>query len=339
MRFARGARADAPLRTGWDVQLNTLQGRIDCGIMLDQINGGLRLVGGYDGGLFRSHGWLDVDSLLYKGFQFTKVRGPCWFSDDRMIFGAGVQPQRPGEPPQRITALVYDGALAADCQIALGDTTRFILDAQVVDGDLNRFATEAIYGSTELAGKVTANLRLRGSNRGIHTLQGAGNAVVKNGDVDQLPLVLSLLKFLSENPSERSRFDNSDVKFRIDGSHILLDEINFYGDAISLQGKGEMDLDRHIRMVFHAAVGRDRLKLPVVGPVLGMASKQLMLIYVHGTIDNPQTTREALPGLRRAVQEIEAGLIEPPPEKSMLRKTQDWFDAVRPKNPLRSASN
>ncbi|MDH3718901.1 MAG: hypothetical protein OES79_12340, partial [Planctomycetota bacterium] len=140
MQFARGARADAPLRTGWDVQLNTLQGRIDCGIMLDQINGGLRLVGGHDGGLFRSHGWLDIDSLLYKGFQFTKVRGPCWVSDDRIIFGAGVQPQRPGEPPQRITALVYDGALAADCQIALGDTTRFILDAQVVDGDLNRFA-------------------------------------------------------------------------------------------------------------------------------------------------------------------------------------------------------
>ncbi|NIL97861.1 MAG: hypothetical protein GTO62_12240 [Planctomycetales bacterium] len=337
IRFSQAAAAHAPLQTSWDMQLNTLQGRIDCGIVLDQVSGGLRLVGGYDGQQFRSHGWLDVDSLLYKGFQFTKVQGPCWFGEDQIIFGAGVQPQRPGEPPQRITAWAYDGALAADCQIALGDTTRFLLDAQAVDGDLNRFATEALHGSTELAGKVTANLRLRGSNRGIHTLQGSGNAVVKNGDVDQLPLVLSLLKFLSETPSQRKRFDNSDVKFRIDGSHILLDEINFYGDAISLRGKGEMDLDRHIRMVFHATVGRDRGKLPVVGPVLGMASKQLMLIYVHGTIDNPQTTREALPGLRRAVQEIETGLTEPNQDKSMLRKTQDWFDAVRPKSPLRSA--
>ncbi|NIP84869.1 MAG: hypothetical protein GTO03_04660, partial [Planctomycetales bacterium] len=337
MRFSRSGQPQAPLRSSWDLQLNTHQGRIERGIALDQIHGGLRLTGGYDGQRFGSQGWLDVDSLMYKGFQFTNIRGPCWFSDDSMIFGGAAGPARPGQPPQRITARAYDGAVVADCQIALGDTTRFALDAQVVDADLRRFATEALHDPPPLTGKVTANLRLRGSDRGIHTLKGQGNAVVRNGDVNQLPLVLSLLKFLSENPSARNRFDNSDVKFRIDGRHVLLDEVNFYGDAISLRGKGEMDFDRHIRMVFHATVGRDQMKLPVVGPVLGMASKQLMLVYVHGTIDDPQTTREALPGLRRAVQEIEAGLTEPPQEKSMLKKTQDWFDAVRPQSPMRSA--
>jgi hypothetical protein len=71
----------------------------------------------------------------------------------------------------------------------------------------------------------------------------------------------------------------------------------------------------------------------VLSPILGEVGKQLMLVYVHGTIDNPQTTREALPGVRRAVQEIEEELIEPPGRKSALRGTLDWFESVLPTKP------
>ncbi|MGB6045140.1 MAG: AsmA-like C-terminal region-containing protein [Pirellulales bacterium] len=333
LRVAGNRQAGTPIRSTWDVQVNTLQGRADCGILLEQINGGARLVGEFDGRQFRTRGRLDFDSLLYRGLQFTKVRGPFYASNDRLLFGAGAQPTQPGRPPERITASIYDGSLAGDCELALGDPTRFALNAQIVDGDLERFATEAIYGPTALAGKVTADIKLRGTSHGVHTLLGSGKAKVRNGDVDQLPIVLSMVKFLSSSPSERSRFDTSEIEFRVNGSQILLDKINFYGDAISLLGKGEMYLDRRIGLVFRAAVGRDRLKLPVLSPILGEVGKQLMLVYVHGTIDNPQTTREALPGVRRAVQEIEEELIEPPGRKSALRGPLDWFESVLPTKP------
>jgi hypothetical protein len=330
MRFSRDAGQGVAVRTDWDMQLDTFQGRIDCGVMLDQISGGARFVGGFDGRQFQSRGWLDVDSLLYKGFQFTEVRGPIWLREDRILLGAPADPQPAGQPPRRITARLYDGTLVGDCQIMPGDTTRFVMDAQLVDADLQRFATEAMKGSANVRGKVAGNLHLQGTNRGIHTLRGNGNVSVRNGDVYQLPLVVSLLKFLSVKSDDGNRFDNSDARFRIEGNHVLLDQINFYGDAVSLLGKGEMDFDRNIRMVFHAIVGRGRLEVPILKPVLGMASKQLMLIYVHGTLDNPQTTREALPGVRRAVQGLEAELTQPPEEKSMFRKTRDWFDTVLP---------
>ena len=93
-------------------------------------------------------------------------------------------------------------------------------------------------------------------------------------------------------------------------------------------GKGEMDFDKNLRMVFHAIIGNDQMQVPIVRPILGMASQQLMLLYVYGTLDNPQTTREALPGVRRAVQEMQP---EAEKEKNILRKTNDWIQEWIPK--------
>ena len=53
-----------------------------------------------------------------------------------------------------------------------------------------------------------------------------------------------------------------------------------------------------------------------------------MLLYVYGTLDNPQTTREALPGVRRAVQEIQT---EAEKEKNIIGKTNDWLQEWIPK--------
>ena len=135
-------------------------------------------------------------------------------------------------------------------------------------------------------------------------------------------MVLSLLKILSIREPDSTAFNKCDVDFKISGTHILFDQFNFHGDAISLLGKGEMDFDHNLRMVFHAIIGNDQLQLPIVRPLLGLASQQLLLLYVYGTLEDPKTTREALPGVRRAVEEIQQ---EAEKERTMIGKTTDWF--------------
>jgi hypothetical protein len=182
-------------------------------------------------------------------------------------------------------------------------------------------------GSRNLRGDVTANLQLQGTSRGAHTLNGAGTIRVRDGNFYELPLVLSLLKILSVKLPDSKAFDSCEVDYRIDGTHVLFDQFNFKGDAVSMLGKGEMDFDRNIRMVFHAIIGNDQLKLPIVRPVLGLASQQLLLLYVYGTLDDPKTSREALPGVRRAVQEIQG---EPTANPGILRQTTDWLQDIIP---------
>ena len=230
--------------------------------------------------------------------------------------------------PRRISADFYGGRLVADCRVALSDTSRFALDAQMSETDLAQFATEMIPGGRNLSGKMTGNLQLAGTSRGTHTLRGKGDIRLREGNVYELPIVLSLLKLLSIREPDSTAFNTCDVDFKIDGDHILFDQFNFHGDAISMLGKGEMDFDKSLRMVFHAVIGNDQLQLPIVRPLLGMASQQLMLLYVYGTLDNPQTTREALPGVRRAVQEMQT---EAEKEKNIIGKTNDWIQEWIPK--------
>jgi hypothetical protein len=183
-----------------------------------------------------------------------------------------------------------------------------------------------------LKGRIVADLRLQGNTRGAHTFRGGGTVRVSDGDVGQLPLVLSLFKILTVKPPNSKAFSRSDIKYRIDGNHILFDKINFYGDAISLLGKGEMDLDKNIRMIFHPIMGNGQQNIPLVRPVLGLAGKQLVWIYVYGTFDDPKTARQALPGVRRAVEGLQAELEQPAgAATSPLRQATNWFEQLLPK--------
>jgi hypothetical protein len=84
---------------------------------------------------------------------------------------------------------------------------------------------------------------------------------------------------------------------------------DFYrGDAVSLRGKGEMDFQSAIKLTFHAIVGRGELNLPIIKQVFSGASQQIMLIHVDGTLQNPETRKEAFPGVSQALQQLQGEL-------------------------------
>jgi hypothetical protein len=49
--------------------------------------------------------------------------------------------------------------------------------------------------------------------------------------------------------------------------------------------------------------------------VIGGASQQIMQIHVGGTIQNPETTPEAFPGVNQALQQFQSGLSPDPVRK------------------------
>ena len=64
------------------------------------------------------------------------------------------------------------------------------------------------------------------------------------------------------------------------------------------------NMQRQLNLQFYTMVGRDELDVPVLRPLLGEASRQLMAIQVSGTLDRPQMTRQAFPGLNETLQQI-----------------------------------
>ena len=112
------------------------------------------------------------------------------------------------------------------------------------------------------------------------------------------------LKLVTGKPPDRTAFTSSDVDFRIEADRIYFDRIDFDGDAVSLDGRGEMSLDRQVSLTFGTTVGRDDYYTALVRPILKEAGRQLMVIEVSGTLDDPQVHRKPMPQLSERLQQI-----------------------------------
>ena len=312
-----GVRADDRVQSAWDLRVGFHQASIECGVKLDNLHGGLSLVGRYDGTRMSSQGELDVDSLTYKDFQFTQVTGPVWIDDSQVLLGSWVERRRTADErsstrARPVSAVLFDGALHGDAWVTLGPVPRWGLHGTLNRADLAQCSQEMLAGQKSLQGKVYATVDLRGAGPSTNAMIGHGAIRLDNADVYELPLMIALLKILSVRTPDRNAFSKSDIRFRVEGQHIYFDQIDFGGDAISLLGKGEMDFQQNIRMTFHAIVGRGELGLPMLKQVVGGASQQIMLIHVGGTMQNPETRREAFPVVNKALQQLQTDMNSKP---------------------------
>ncbi len=325
---ARDANVPPSIATSWDVTF-VLQGNsIESGVRLDNMHGEVRLVGQQAAdGVMACLGNIDLDAANFQGLQFSQIRGPLEITDKQILFGTRARRFASGERSTPVAARIFNGEVAADAVVTLSHRPTFWLAAQLSNGDVRQYALEMIPGRQNVAGKIVASTQLWGGE-GLHTLRGEGRIRLREADVYQLPVMVAMLKVLSVRAPDSNAFTDGDIDYRIEGNHIYLDSINVKGDAISLLGKGEANFDRQIKLNFYTVVGRDELQLPIVRPLLGEASRQMMQIRVDGSLDNPQVKPEAFPGAKQFLQQVQDDLARSTdaqdvlaPAREVLRRT------------------
>ena len=84
--FAQGGQPGDPLTSRWDLAVGFCQTSVDFGLRLENLNGGMKLQGDFDGRRFQSRGELDLDTVGYRNVQFTRVQGPFWIDDEQVLF-------------------------------------------------------------------------------------------------------------------------------------------------------------------------------------------------------------------------------------------------------------
>jgi hypothetical protein len=320
--FQRGGSPDDPLRSAWNLDVSFAGTSIQNGIKLENLHGGVTLIGGFDGRDFHSYGELAVDSATYRDLQFTQVTGPLWIDGRQVLFGSYADRQRneydavtldgairpaPRRRLRPVTGRIFNGTVYGNAWIALGTEPQYGLRATLADADLGRIAQELIPGQQNLRGKIVATLDLRGTGRSVNTLAGQGNVHVRDADLYELPVMIALLKVLNLRRPDTNAFSAGDVNYRIAGSHIYFDRLVFNGDAISLEGNGEADFQGDIAMNFHPVLGREDRKVVVLKELLGGAGQEFMLIRVSGTLQDPRTEKEVFPTVNQALQQLTVG--------------------------------
>jgi hypothetical protein len=303
MRFERDDR-QAPVASSWDLQVNLEQGRINNSLSMAGIFGQIDVSGESRGSQFGSRGRLRLDSLVSNGVQLTAVEGPFSVDSTRVLLGQTVPPQASNQASRPITASVYQGKASGSAELWLNPTRDFSVQVNVTSADVSQLAREWQMGHGNLAGQAFLELFLTGSNRGRQSLRGNGTAQLRNANLYELPLILALLSRIRSGRTDNTAFSTSDIAFHISDGYVYFDRFDLAGDAITLKGIGEMSLERQLSLDFYSIVGREQLWNPLVRPFLGEASRQFLLIHVDGTLSNPQTTQEVLPGLNETLQQL-----------------------------------
>ncbi len=314
LSMAGGGEPGRSISSEWDLTLDCQNAGINCGVPLRGIHGAVRLAGRSDAGRFESSGEVRLDSINYGDYQFTEVLGPLWIDNTQVLMGFWADRRRGTSPERHVTGKLYGGVTVADGWVVLGDEPEYAFLANLTNGNLAQFAMEHMPGSGRLSGEILASLDLRGKGKSRSNVLGRGSVQLRNADIYQLPAMISLLKVVSLRTPNDTAFTQSDINFVIQGEHVYLQRIDLSGDAVSLQGRGELNLaDDRLNLVFRTVVGSDASRLPAVKQLLGGASQQIMLLHVGGTLANPQIRREAFPGVNQVLEQLQAELQRPPP--------------------------
>lgn len=307
--FSGSGLPQEPLQTDWDVHLDLHRVAMQCGVSLENLHGGVRLWGGTNRGGFQSRGELKLDSATYNDFQFTDVRGPLLIDDKGILLGRWAERNQPVETARRITAAFYGGQIKADAWSTRGAPNRFQIYAELADADMRRMAGERFPGRQNLRGRVDGQVKLQGAGRGWHNLYGQGAMQLRDADIYELPQMVQLLSVLSIKSPTQTAFTDSEVDFELEGGRFYFKRLQFVGDALSLYGRGEMDLERRVNANFYTMVGSHRI--PGLSDLMGSASQQIMLVRASGPLDQLSITNEVFPGVNDFLQQLQSDLQVP----------------------------
>jgi hypothetical protein len=307
---------DSKSSMAWNVTVNMAQASMLVGLPLKNVFGGVKLTGIYDGETVVCNGQVDFDSLTAYDNQVTNVTGPFKIENHRVSAGTFVNAEtrmpsqmhasniRTGQPPSRqintansISGILHKGVVRLDAQMNTSTKGEFYLQTTMADGCLLTACQELAPDLQDVSGHSFAQFRMQGDASGTHSHRGNGTIQLRDAKIYELPVFISLLKILNVRQLTRTAFDSGDIEFQIMGERIIFDRMEFTGDAISLIGNGEMNLDWDIDLDFYSVMGRNKIEIPLISKLYRAGSQRTLAIKIDGKLDNPRTHRQVLPEL------------------------------------------
>ena len=208
-----------------------------------------------------------------------------------------------------LCASTLDGDLLVNLALHFGDPATFYVTTILTKAKLE--AASAITGNDQLKGDVTLTLKLQGNDTSMYSLKGNGELYLDNANIYKLSTMMSLLKILSMKEVDQNGFSSGTARFHIDGQHVYFDQLDFYGDAFSLFGKGELNFKQQVQLVFYSTPGRGKQGIPIVNQLVHATGRQMMYITMRGSLRSPEIRKQPLPGLNMALQQMEEDFLAP----------------------------
>jgi hypothetical protein len=211
-----------------------------------------------------------------------------------------------------INGRAYGGEVGGEARFELGTPVKFEMSLNGARLKLEEFARVNHMGpTTQLEGLATAQITLSNPidpQTRQPVLQGSGSIDIPNGKMLDLPVMLDVIKLARLRPIDRTAFEEAHAVFRIRGNRMKVGQLDLLGNAISLGGEGEMNLDgSNAKFDFYTVWTNIRNLLGGNGDLAARVSGNLFRIRVAGDLGSdrqPKVTQEALPGITDGIRQF-----------------------------------
>jgi hypothetical protein len=280
----------------WDGGVALHDAVVDAGVRIDQVRGRVWLQGRHDGRRLKG---IKGNLLLDQAVLF---RQPFRDIHTHLL----ITPETPEvlRMPD-LKARIFGGNIGGEARLEFGPRLHYEINLTALQVRLEELGQHNL-GTREWKGQASGRLYLNGHGPDIHGLEGHGSFDVPDGQMYNLPLLLDLIKVLGLRPPDRTAFEEAHAEFSIRGPRVVVNRLDLDGNAVSLSGQGELNLDgSDLQLDFYAVWGRIKQVLPPIfrdiPPALG---QQLLKIKMRGTVNDPKITKEPVPGLIEPMENL-----------------------------------
>lgn len=333
----------------WNINFQLEGNRIgDVGPVRD-LRGEITMNGSRDANSVIADGMIRIDSMHIENQQITSIIGPYGIRDDRLFLGEALtqlvdgrhvskvhnKPQRvmdsSADPatlvkPRAIEGKVFAGLASLSGEVLLSEGA-FDVVFSINGADVSKILVDIGQSDSNVKGIAEGQVRLEGVFGATHLLKGAGSASLKQANLYQLPLLISVFNMLRVKPSESVAFTDGTARFSIYGDTVNFSEFKLWGDLIQLDGSGTMNRSYEVDLSFNTRVSPQNF-WSVVTDSFGENNYTLMILYVRGPLADAQVERRAMEVVGGTLGRLVPGgseLLEKGPVRSRLGRVRERF--------------
>ncbi|HZE13962.1 MAG TPA: AsmA-like C-terminal region-containing protein, partial [Chthoniobacterales bacterium] len=194
-----------------------------------------------------------------------------------------------------ITARAGDGRIAGRFLMQpQAQDSPFTVSIQFADVQADKIVTEAGGAPGMITGKLEGHLDANGKTADPNALAGAGEIILRDGQVRQYSLLSALGQLLQIQELQQLRLDQALVKYHIDPGVVTIDQLVFRSENIRLTATGTVSFDGKLQLESQLAVN-EKIRSQLFRAIrdnfkpIDEAGYTALNFQVGGTVGRPKT--------------------------------------------------
>lgn len=162
------------------------------------------------------------------------------------------------------------------------------------DISLKELMESFIKEQQEWIGVCEGNIEFQGKGKDLNNFTAKGSAKLREGQLAEVPVLLSILKLLNLSLPKKESFHTAKLKYSVKDKIVNIEELEVFSDSVELGCIGTVGFDSTVDLTVVAGLNKETFsQVPFIGGlmdfVVGGVRKKLTKVQITGTLSNPNS--------------------------------------------------